>query len=289
MISCIICSRRSDISAELKENIASTIGYEYELVVIDNSKNEYSIFSAYNEGVRRAKGDILCFMHEDILYHTQGWGGIVAEYFVQYPQAGLIGVAGTHYMPAMPAAQWDCELSSSSMIQGEFINGEYVTTTHLHDEYKANPTNVVAVDGLWMCMPRKMFDKVYWDDNSFKGFHCYDTDMGFQVWNAGLEVHVCWDVLIEHKSLGVTNKSFVASCSLLYNKWKNLLPMVRGVELNKSEIKLSDALCESKILYRQLELSYKSVITSKAYQFGKHILKPVSDVKKMLKKINGGG
>ena len=73
MISCIICSRRSDISAELKENIASTIGCEYELVAIDNSKKEYSIFSAYNEGVRRANGEILCFMHEDILYHTQGY------------------------------------------------------------------------------------------------------------------------------------------------------------------------------------------------------------------------
>ena len=150
MISCIICSRQPDISAELKENIASTIGCEYELVVIDNSKNGYSIFSAYNEGVLRANGDTLCFMHEDIIYHTNDWGAKVVDYFVQYPQAGLIGVTGTHYMPAMPAAQWDCELSSSSMIQGELINGEYVTTAHLHDDYKASPTKVVAVDGLWM-------------------------------------------------------------------------------------------------------------------------------------------
>ena len=72
MISCIICSRRPDISAELKENIASTIGCEYELVVIDNSKNEYSIFSAYNEGVRRAKGDILCMR----IYCTIHKGGV---------------------------------------------------------------------------------------------------------------------------------------------------------------------------------------------------------------------
>ena len=66
MISLIICSRTADISDELKQNIATTIGCEYELCVIDNSRNEYSIFTAYNEGVRRAKGDILCFMHDDI-------------------------------------------------------------------------------------------------------------------------------------------------------------------------------------------------------------------------------
>ena len=62
MISIIICSRKANVPKELKENIASTIGCEYELCVIDNSRNEYNIFSAYNEGIRRAKGDILCFM-----------------------------------------------------------------------------------------------------------------------------------------------------------------------------------------------------------------------------------
>ncbi len=71
MISLIICSRKSDISNSLKENIERTIGTDYELIVIDNSTNKYSIFSAYNEGVRRSKGDILCFMHEDILYHME--------------------------------------------------------------------------------------------------------------------------------------------------------------------------------------------------------------------------
>ena len=75
LISLIICSRKADISEELKQNIAETIGCEYELCVIDNSRNEYSIFSAYNEGVRRAKGDILCFMHEDVLFRTNKWGG----------------------------------------------------------------------------------------------------------------------------------------------------------------------------------------------------------------------
>lgn len=52
MLSLIICSRTPRISEELERNIAETIGCEYELVVIDNSKNKYSIFSAYNQGVR---------------------------------------------------------------------------------------------------------------------------------------------------------------------------------------------------------------------------------------------
>lgn len=74
MISLIICSRTPTISEELSTNIAETIGCEYELVVIDNSKNEFSIFSAYNEGVKRSNGDVLCFMHDDILFRTLNWG-----------------------------------------------------------------------------------------------------------------------------------------------------------------------------------------------------------------------
>lgn len=75
MISCIICSRTSTISNELMQNISSTIGCEYEIITIDNSTNKHNIFQAYNEGIRRAKGEYLCFMHDDILYHTENWGG----------------------------------------------------------------------------------------------------------------------------------------------------------------------------------------------------------------------
>lgn len=101
MISIIICSRKADISRELKDNIAATIGCEYELCVIDNSRNDYNIFTAYNEGVRRAKGDILCFMHEDILFHSEKWGTIVEEFFLEHAEAGLLGVIGGSLSPIL--------------------------------------------------------------------------------------------------------------------------------------------------------------------------------------------
>ena len=74
MISIIICSRTASISDELTQNIDQTIGLPYELVIIDNSENLYSIFSAYNEGVKRSKYEVLCFMHDDIIFKTNDWG-----------------------------------------------------------------------------------------------------------------------------------------------------------------------------------------------------------------------
>ena len=81
----------------MEKNIAETIGCEYEMVVIDNSKNSHSIFSAYNEGVRRAKGDILCFMHEDILYKTKNWGEQVKKLF-ENEDIGVVGLMGAYIM-----------------------------------------------------------------------------------------------------------------------------------------------------------------------------------------------
>lgn len=288
MISCIICSRHADISKELNENIASTIGCEYELIIIDNSYNQYSIFSAYNEGVTRSKGDILCFMHEDILYHTQNWGNNVSEYFKKYPEAGLIGVAGTHYLADMPSAQWDSELSSSYLIQGYLIGEEYTTKLCIQDEYRAVPTIMVAVDGLWMCIPSVLFNKLSWDTSTFNGFHAYDTDIAMQVWNIGYEVHLCWDVLIEHQSLGNVNNQFHIACEKLYEKWRSSLPMIKGVTLTYKEQLLCNKLVENKILYRKQFLDYQKLLDSRQFNIGKKIIKPFKVMNSMLKKINKG-
>ena len=55
MISIIICSRFQSISKELKDNIENTVGVVHEIICIDNSKSQYDIFSAYNEGVKRSQ------------------------------------------------------------------------------------------------------------------------------------------------------------------------------------------------------------------------------------------
>ncbi|MCE5282251.1 MAG: glycosyltransferase family protein, partial [Deltaproteobacteria bacterium] len=79
MISIIICSRDSGALKEVSGNIEETIGVPYEIIAIDNSRNQYSIFDAYNLGAEQSTFDHLCFMHEDILYHTPHWGSAVIK------------------------------------------------------------------------------------------------------------------------------------------------------------------------------------------------------------------
>ena len=108
MLSIIICSREKTISKELSINIEKTTGCEYELIIIDNTENKYSIFEAYNLGIEKSIGEYLCFFHDDILIHTNGWGDIIKQIFTESKQIGLIGVAGAKMKSKMPSAWWDC-------------------------------------------------------------------------------------------------------------------------------------------------------------------------------------
>jgi len=133
MISIIICSRKKNNN--LLENIKRTIGCEYELVVIDNSANRYSIFEAYNLGIERSKGKYLCFIHDDLFIHTNGWGNVISRLFDDYPDYGLIGIAGSKQKSRIPSGWWDCkeEYKSVNIIQhyaNEITEKKYIGFEH---------------------------------------------------------------------------------------------------------------------------------------------------------------
>ena len=46
MLSLIICSQKPVLSTELSRNIKETVGVDYEIIHIDNSQHQYSIFQA---------------------------------------------------------------------------------------------------------------------------------------------------------------------------------------------------------------------------------------------------
>jgi len=274
MLYLIICSRTSDISSELKENINATIGCDYGLVVIDNSNNDYSIFSAYNEGVRRSKGDVLCFMHDDILFHTVGWGNLVNKHF-ENENLGLLGVIGSHVMMDMPLPWWSYFAGCGQIIQGVKTDELYVKRNQQYTKQEDETCEDAAcVDGLWFCVRKSLFDKIRFDDVTYKGFHCYDCDICMQVINNGMQVRIANDVLIEHLSKGVLNDMFYENIKIWNNKWREKLPIVRGIELSDTE--LEERRYNAEYLLK-LEDKYAELIkvsSSKEYRIGKTILKP---------------
>ncbi len=294
MLSLIICSRHFDISIALKKNIQSTIGVEYELIVIDNSHNEYSIFSAYNEGVRRAKYPYLCFMHEDILYHTSDWGKKVIEYLTN-ESVGIIGIGGAHYLSKIPFIScWDLpnkdQFYSLHLLQGYTENKGYKTRLY-NNVGNEIPVYGVTLDGVWFCIRKSLFEapehRINFDDMTYHGFHLYDFDICMQIHELNLQVQIVPDILIEHKSEGSFNQEWTKATLVFYEKWRDKLPLFRGIQLSPQEIENIESILMDLYIRRshetqdQLHKELQSIRKSKNYRLGKLLLKPLRWIKSL--------
>jgi hypothetical protein len=225
MLSLIICSRDINVLAAVSKNVAETIGVPYEIIAVDNSKSQYTIFQAYNAGIEQSKHEFLCFMHEDISFKTVDWGKVVIEAFKNNSALGVLGVAGSSYKTFMPSG-WIAAYAE----KGVYVNLLQSFKDKRKDLHAyANPrkescAKVISVDGVWFCTRKSIAEKIRFDDSTFKGFHCYDVDFSL---NVGLqhEVAVTFDILINHFSEGSFDKDWATETIKLHKKWKLHLPL----------------------------------------------------------------
>lgn len=227
MLSIIICHRNEALLAAIKVNIESTIGIPYELIVIDNRNAEYSIFSAYNEGVRRAKFEIICFTHEDILFHTPNWGDKVLNHFKD-SEVGMIGVAGGMAQSHVPSAWWFNNYFNNSA-RNILMSETSKLQTSLY-QYYSNPFNnkvraeVIIIDGMWFCIRKELFKSISFDEKEFKGYHIYDADISMQVLQYAKNF-VVFDILVQHLWSYRISKDFYNSLCRFVLKWRDHLPI----------------------------------------------------------------
>jgi GT2 family glycosyltransferase len=224
MISIVICSRKKELDADLLQNIQTTIGVPFDLVFIDNSENQYDIFEAYNKGVQLSKQDLICFMHDDIMYKTQNWGENVLAHFSN-ESIGAIGVAGTPYMSAMPGTWWSSKIVAQNIIQeGEKDIHYYKPYFNTSSPSQIKLAPVALLDGVWFCVRKKLFDTIQFDEANYKGFHMYDMDISMQIQQLGFGLACVYDIDIEHQSIGKLDTNWLNNRLSFYKKWKSLLP-----------------------------------------------------------------
>lgn len=196
----------------------------HEVIVIDNREATYSIGDAYNTGAARSKYDTLCFMHEDIMVHTPRWGEIVADTFAD-ASIGLIGVAGNTYKTRTESGWWVTAAGVNTRRRN--IIQHYSPAKKFHEV--ENPdhevlSEVVVLDGVWLCMPKRVWQMHPFDAKTLRGFHFYDLDISLQVKRTH-RVCVVHTVLIEHYSAGSVNRDWLDLAVVFADKWKDNLPV----------------------------------------------------------------
>lgn len=250
MISIVICHRNKDYLEKITDSIEKTIGVAYELVVIDNTSNQYSIFEAYNMGVSKSQYPIICFTHEDIVFHTENWGQKVIAHFND-PSIGMIGVIGGTVFPVSPAPWWSNVIINDHLINNiqhwknkttyhsyeQIISGNAnkIITRQCSNPLGQNVVDAVVLDGLWYCIRKELFTSqlIKFDTDTFHGFHSYDIDISLQV-KEHARVCVVFDILVEHFQQGTFNKDWFESTLALSRKWRNKLPVsTKEIDKNK--------------------------------------------------------
>ena len=222
MISLIVCSRNTILPQEFVENIKRTIGVDYEIVSIDNSQNKYSIFSAYNLGVKLCKSDYLCFVHDDVLFHTQNWGQKIINH-LNVPKTGIIGLAGGDAVTRIPS-DWSALNPSVNIIHTDRDGIEPQEVVHFPKDYKKSSRSVILLDGVFMCMNRTFFEKIKFDER-FGGFHGYDYDISIQSFIAGYTNYVIYDITLEHFSKGNMDATYFRALKKIFEKWEDHIPL----------------------------------------------------------------
>lgn len=207
MISVIVCSLHENLFYRFTESLAKTIGIEYELIRIENHIEKLPIAKAYNKGANKASNDFLVFVHEDVVFHSQDWGEKLINQFQSLNNPGVLGIAGSNYLPISPSYWWIPDPARRFCNYMDNYQSGQVGAGELRFSGHSDPVQVYLLDGMFLAMKREVFSQVMFDE-SLEGFHGYDTSIclrGAQKF----QNYFIPDVLIEHFSPGKPNPTWL--------------------------------------------------------------------------------
>lgn len=224
MISIIVCSRNKSLQHRFVNNVFKTVGVEFEFIHIDNSTNTFTIFSAYNTGFKQSKYPYLCFVHEDVLFHTQNWGEKIIAH-LQDPETGVIGVAGSDLLPRVPTSWATLKTVGHNIIQSDSTGKK--PTEHIFKPagYSLSRRETISLDGVFLCIRKNLMPQILFDEK-LKGFHGYDYDFTIQAIVAGYKNYVIYDIQLEHFSGGKTDILYFRNLIHIFKKWEQELPLI---------------------------------------------------------------
>ena len=139
-----------------------------ELTYHRNDANR-GLIPALNQGAALAKGDVLCFLHNDTEMRDPAWLGRLIGALGGPSRIGLTGLYGVRRLRR----------------DGRYVGRTVVHALEGEGRLRDEVAEVAAVDGVCLCQPRSLFEAVGGFDEEYGFFHGYDRDLSFAVREAG--------------------------------------------------------------------------------------------------------
>lgn len=237
MISIIVCSVNLVCFEKLKFSISETIGIDYEIIKINNTIEKLSIAKAYNNGAKSAKYSKLVFIHEDIIFHTKNWGFTLVSFFNTLNNPGILGIAGSSYIPIVPSDWW---VSDQRYLHTNFLSNNKEIKNgkgKLKSLGIQEPKKVFALDGMFLAMNKSVWEEFQFDE-SLPGFHGYDTSICYRV-SKTFQNYFIPELLIEHFSKGYPNETWLLNTISSNKSILSHLLNIKNVDLINKKLEIT--------------------------------------------------
>ena len=140
------------------------------------------LIPALNQGAALAKGDVLCFLHNDTEMRHPAWVDRLTGALGGPSRIGLAGLYGVRRVRR----------------DGRYVGRTIVHALEGQGRLRGDLAEVAAVDGVCLCLPRSIFDAVGGFDEGYGFLHGYDRDLSFAVREAGWRCAVVNAPFVHH-------------------------------------------------------------------------------------------
>jgi hypothetical protein len=186
MISIVcVCNNRNIFNNYLIDGLKKQ-SMDYELIIIEDSKTDFkSAAQALNYGGKKAEGDYIIFAHQDVNLDSIDWLKQMELMVHGLPKLGIAGIAGKSE-------------SSSEVI----TNVKHGDSPHFAGNVQIDePVEVQTLDECLLIIPKKVFEKLEFDEVTCDGWHLYGVDYCLSIKEMDMAVYVL-PLPIHHKSSG---------------------------------------------------------------------------------------
>ncbi len=189
-----------------------------------------SLTKAYNQGLNKAKNDVVVFCHDDIEIETKQWGTKLLKQFDRNPEYGIIGVAGSKNMP-VTGRWWENQKKMYGRVKHTQDGKSWLST--YSDDLGQELEEVVNIDGVFFAVDKRRINQEF--NESVEGFHFYDVTFSFENFLSGVKVGVSTLIRINHHSIGITNDEWEKNRAQFAHEFAPQLPADIKRVLRKGE------------------------------------------------------
>lgn len=164
---------------------------KFQLILLDNTKGKFkSAASGLNCGGRKAKGEYIIFVHQDVDFYLNKWLEKAENILDSIFNLGIAGIAGMS------------EEGKENRERGRNIifHGEPKIAWSWGNPIK-KPTPVQTLDECLLIIPKSIFKILQFDEKTCDGWHLYGVDYCLSIKKLGYGVYAI-PLPIYHRSAG---------------------------------------------------------------------------------------